>query len=69
MGGSRGTRILGVVKCAQSVEDIDEELWSGLAPESRFHSGPGILKATQVVMVNHLNTAVVPDAFLKCAPT
>ena len=53
------------IKRAETVEHVDEKLGSRLAAKSSFKHRPRVLEPAQIVMVDELNAAVVPDTALK----
>ena len=55
----------GKVKRAQSIQNVDEELWTCLTSEPGLQGGRGILQAAEIVVVDQLETAIVPDAALE----
>ena len=53
------------IKRSQSIEQIDVELWACLTTAQSLHDAIEVLEATEIVMVDHLEATVVPDASLK----
>ena len=60
---------LSEVETTKSVQGVDKKLWPGFATQNSFHLPPWVLKAAQIVMIDHFDTASVPNAALKGVPT
>ena len=57
------------VEHAKPVQSINKELRARLSSTHSLRSGPWVFEATNVVMINHLDSTVVPDAALKSLPS
>ena len=56
---------IGKVKRAESIQNIDKELRTRLTSEPGLQGGSGILQAAEIVVVDQLEPAIVPDAALE----
>ena len=56
---------IGKVKRAESIQNIDKELRARLTSEPGLQGGSGILQAAEIVVVDQLEPAIVPDAALE----